>query len=157
ACGFRCIDYPDGLPLRTREGEAFLRINGIQIQGDEIVDMGPELPQLRALQVGCLRLYPQAEGMREVVEHFDLARRSEHPPPRIGAVNGNWHGRQGRPGLPAGWALRGESAPPGCRAGPGPPRAIVAPAGPANWWPGRYRPTARPGPGAAPRPCARGP
>lgn len=102
ACGFRCIDYPDGLPLRTREGEAFLRINGIQIQGDEIVDMGPELPQLRALQIGCLRLYPQAEGMREVVEHFDLARRSEHPPPRIGAVNGYWHGLPGKPGLPAG-------------------------------------------------------
>jgi len=94
-CGFRCIDYPDGLPLATREGRPFLRINGIQIQGEEITDLGPELPTLRALGVDVLRLYPQAEGMDEIVAHFDLARRSITPPPRIGARNGYWHGTAG--------------------------------------------------------------
>jgi collagenase-like PrtC family protease len=102
ACGFRCIEHPDGLPLATREGEAFLRINGIQVQGEEVTDLGPELPALRALGVDLLRLYPQAEGMREVIEHFDLARRSPLPPPRRGAVNGYWHGQPGKPGLPPG-------------------------------------------------------
>lgn len=101
ACGFRCIEYPDGLPLATREGEPFLRINGIQVQGEEVTDLGPELDSLRALGVGLLRLYPQAEGMREVVEHFDLARHSALPPPRRGAINGYWHGWPGKPGLPA--------------------------------------------------------
>jgi len=94
-CGFRCIDYPDGMPLATREGRPFLRINGIQIQGEDITDLGPELPQLRELGVDVLRLYPQAEGMAEVVAHFDLARRSPQPPPRIGARNGYWHGEPG--------------------------------------------------------------
>ncbi|HUH89862.1 MAG TPA: U32 family peptidase [Lysobacter sp.] len=94
-CGFRCIDYPDGMPLATREGNAFLRINGIQIQGEETVDLGPELPLLRALGVDLLRIYPQAEGGREVVEHFDLARQSMTPPPRLGARNGFWHGEPG--------------------------------------------------------------
>src|SRR3546814_10004462 len=47
ACGFRCIDYPDGMPLATREGRPFLRINGISVQGEEITDLGPELPELR--------------------------------------------------------------------------------------------------------------
>lgn len=102
ACGFRCIEHPDGLPLATREGEPFLHINGIQIQGSEITDLGPELAELHALGVGLLRLYPQAEGMREVVDHFDLARKSTVPPPRLGAVNGYWHGQPGKPGLPAG-------------------------------------------------------
>lgn len=102
ACGFRCIEHPDGLPLATREGEPFLHINGIQIQGSEITDLGPELAELRALGVGLLRLYPQAEGMREVVDRFDLARKSTVPPPRLGAVNGYWHGQPGKPGLPAG-------------------------------------------------------
>lgn len=102
ACGFRCIEHPDGLPLATREGEAFLRINGIQIQGEEVTDLGPELPALRTLGVGLLRLYPQIEGMREVVDHFDLARLSPTPPPRRGAVNGYWHGQPGKPGLPPG-------------------------------------------------------
>jgi collagenase-like PrtC family protease len=101
-CGFRCIDYPDGLPLATREGKPFLRINGIQIQGEEITDLGPELPVLRELGIGVLRLYPQAEGMAEVVAHFDLARRSPTPPPHIGARNGYWHGEPGM--RPAGGA-----------------------------------------------------
>lgn len=94
-CGFRCIDYPDGMPLATREGRPFLRINGIQIQGEEITDLGPELPQLRELGVDVLRLYPQAEGMAEVVAHYHLARRSPVAPPRIGARNGYWHGEPG--------------------------------------------------------------
>jgi len=94
-CGFRCIDYPDGMPLATREGRPFLRINGIQIQGEEITDLGPELPQLRELGVDILRLYPQAEGMAEMVAHYHLARRSPVAPPRIGARNGYWHGEPG--------------------------------------------------------------
>lgn len=102
ACGFRCIEHPDGLPLATREGEPFLRINGIQVQGEETTDLGPELPALRALGIDVLRLYPQARDMASVVEHFDLARRSPLPPPRRGAVNGYWHGQPGKPGLPAG-------------------------------------------------------
>ncbi len=94
-CDFRCIEYPDGMPLVTREGRSFLRINGIQIQGEEITDLGPELPVLRELGVDILRLYPQAEGMAEMVAHYHLARRSPVAPPRIGARNGYWHGEPG--------------------------------------------------------------
>lgn len=94
-CGFRCIEHPDGLPLATREGRSFLRINGIQIQGEEITDLGPELPELRALGVDVLRIYPQAQDDRAIVEHFDQARRHAGPPPRRGARNGYWHGEPG--------------------------------------------------------------
>ena len=94
-CGFRCIDYPDGMPLATRDGRPFLRINGISVQGEELTDLGPELPELRALGVDILRLYPQAEGMAEVVRHFDQARAGEHAAPAIGRRNGYWHGEPG--------------------------------------------------------------
>jgi collagenase-like PrtC family protease len=94
-CGFRCIDYPDGMPLATREGRPFLRINGISVQGEETTDLGPELPELRALGVDILRLYPQAEGMEAVVRHFDEARAGMAIPPRIGQRNGYWHGEPG--------------------------------------------------------------
>lgn len=94
-CGFRCIDYPDGMPLATREGRPFLRINGISVQGEEITDLGPELPELRALGVDILRLYPQAEGMEAVVRHFDAARGAQGAPARIGERNGYWHGEPG--------------------------------------------------------------
>lgn len=94
-CGFRCIDYADGLPLATREGRPFLRINGIQVQGEEITDIGPELERVRELGIEVLRLYPQHDGMASIVAHFDLARRSPVPPPAIGHRNGYWHGEAG--------------------------------------------------------------
>lgn len=94
-CGFRCIDYPDGMPLATREGRPFLRINGINVQGEEITDLGPELPELRTLGVDILRLYPQAEGMEAIVQHFDAARHNDAPPTRIGERNGYWYGEAG--------------------------------------------------------------
>jgi len=94
-CGFRCIDYPDGMPLATREGRPFLRINGISVQGEEVTDLGPELPELHALGVDILRLYPQAEGMEAVVRHFDVARGHDTAPARLGERNGYWHGEAG--------------------------------------------------------------
>lgn len=97
-CGFRCIEHPDGLALQTREGQPFLRINGIQVQSGDITDLGPELPVLRELGVNVLRLYPQPEGMAEVVDHFHLAAGSANAPPRIAARNGYWYGE---PGMPA--------------------------------------------------------
>ena len=94
-CEFRCIEYPDGMPLATREGKPFLRINGIQIQGEEVTDLGPEIPVLRELGVDVLRLYPRAHGMADTVAHFDLARRSQQAPPRVASRNGYWHGEPG--------------------------------------------------------------
>jgi collagenase-like PrtC family protease len=97
-CGFRCRDYPDGLPLATREGEAFLRINGIQIQGEQICDLGPEIPSLQALGTSVLRLAPQAEGMDAVVGRFHEALVRGHAAARDGAINGYWTGAAGRAG-----------------------------------------------------------
>jgi Collagenase and related proteases len=94
-CGFRCIDYPDGLPLATRDGRALLRINGIQVQGEEITDLAPEMPALRALGVDLLRIQPQAEGMDEVLQHFLRALESPTPVPHFGHRNGYWHGEPG--------------------------------------------------------------
>ena len=94
-CGFRCIDYPDALPLATREGRPFLRINGIQVLGEELTDLGPELPALRALGVDILRLYPQAEGMADLVRHFDQARAGDAAAAPLGQRNGYWHGEPG--------------------------------------------------------------
>ncbi|MDA3914803.1 U32 family peptidase [Oleiagrimonas sp.] len=100
-CGFRCIEYPEAMPLATREGKPFLRINGIQVLGEAVTDLGPELPALRTLGVNLLRLYPQAAGMAEVVDHFDAARQSIQAPARIGTRNGYWHGEAGMHAAPA--------------------------------------------------------
>ncbi|WP_399682864.1 U32 family peptidase [Xenophilus sp.] len=94
-CGFRCIEHPDGLPLATREGEPLLRINGIQIMGEHILDLAPELPTLRALGVRLLRIQPQAEGMDDVLHHFQRALASPTPVPYLAHRSGYWHGQAG--------------------------------------------------------------
>lgn len=108
-CGFRCIDYPDAMPLATRDGAPFLRINGIQILGEEITDLGPELPALRELGVDILRIHPQAEATDQVVAHFDLARRSPTAPPALGFRNGYWHGEPGMRANPSNLDQSGSS------------------------------------------------
>ncbi|WP_024867526.1 U32 family peptidase [Pseudoxanthomonas suwonensis] len=100
-CGFRCIEHPDGLPLATREGEPFMTINGIQVQGAEIVDMAPECAELAASGVEVLRLAPQAGDMDEVVAHFRAAIGAQEPVERRGAANGYWRGGPGKAALPA--------------------------------------------------------
>lgn len=95
ACGFRCIGYPDGLPMRTRDGKPFLTINGIQLQTPGYCDLSCEIAELRAAGVNFLRLYPQAEGMEEVIAHFRVALESDAVSPRIGDKNRYWDGSDG--------------------------------------------------------------
>lgn len=94
-CGFRCIDYPDGLPLASRDGTPFLTVNGIQVQTGGHCDLAPELEQLRDAGIGLLRLYPQSEGMGEIVARFRHALEQGVAPTRIGTENGYWHGAAG--------------------------------------------------------------
>lgn len=94
-CGFRCIEYPDGLPLASRDGTPFLTINGIQVQTGGHCDLGPDLDDLRDAGIGLLRLYPQAEGMAGMVARFRRALDSGFAPARLGTENGYWHGAAG--------------------------------------------------------------
>lgn len=98
-CGFRCIEHPDGLPLATREGEPFLTINGIQVQGTEVVDLAPQRDELAACGVDVLRISPQANGMEDVVARFRRALDAPESPARLGARNGYWDGLPGKASL----------------------------------------------------------
>ncbi|MGA9032382.1 MAG: U32 family peptidase [Sulfuricaulis sp.] len=104
-CGFRCADYPDGMPLRTREGQSFLSLNGIQVQSGETYNLVNEIDDLRALGVDVLRLAPQAQGMFEIVDAFrsvmDGHRESSaaaailEPYQVYGSCDGYWYGAPG--------------------------------------------------------------
>jgi O2-independent ubiquinone biosynthesis protein UbiV len=94
-CGFRCMDHPDGLSLATRDGGRFLRINGVQVLGDEVCDLAPEIDGLRDSGIEVLRIYPQAVAMAMVVQRFRDALDSGIAPPRLGDSSGYWHGGAG--------------------------------------------------------------
>lgn len=111
ACEFRCIDHADGLALRTREGQPFLSLNGIQTQSAQVLDLLAELRSLRTMGVAVARISPQSVGTREVIgavrdvldDRLEAAEAIAHlhPDPSAAPCNGFWHGRPGLEYLPA--------------------------------------------------------
>lgn len=103
-CELACIADPDGRLVRTREGESFLALNGIQTQSALTQDLAPWLDELRGAGVEVLRLSPQSQGMAEVVGSFDLLRRDAAAPATlealaalapVGTCSGYWRGAAG--------------------------------------------------------------
>jgi collagenase-like PrtC family protease len=95
-CSFRCIEHPDGLPLATRDGDPLLTVNGIQVQTSGRCDLGPELDNVRTSGIELVRLYPQAQGMEDIVRRFRAAIDGGYSPTRVGEENGYWHGTAGK-------------------------------------------------------------
>ncbi|MDP1610099.1 MAG: U32 family peptidase [Sulfuritalea sp.] len=99
-CQFKCLDHPDGMLVSTREGQAFLTLNGIQTMSAQTFSLLPQMPELIARGVDAVRISPQAEHTFEIVEAFDRARRGEPAADDenwapAGLVNGFWFGRAG--------------------------------------------------------------
>jgi O2-independent ubiquinone biosynthesis protein UbiV len=104
-CAFKCIDDPDGLLLRTREGEPFLVINGTQTQSARVHSLLHEYDELQSAGVDVLRLSPLSASMPAVIHLFDMVRRGDIAPAAANEslrgllpaldCNGYWFGRPG--------------------------------------------------------------
>lgn len=100
-CGFRCLEHPDGLALRSRESQELFRLNGTSTLSGSRYDLLRELPDMERMGVSTVRLSPEYQGIDEVVHRFDQVRRGEAPatdplqlveaPP----CNGYWYGKPG--------------------------------------------------------------
>ncbi|MBZ0145908.1 MAG: U32 family peptidase [Rhodocyclaceae bacterium] len=69
-CQFKCMDFPDGLLIRTREQEEFLALNGIQTQSSKVYNLIGEVDALRELGVDILRISPQSQHTPELIDIF---------------------------------------------------------------------------------------
>ncbi len=58
-CQFRCLDHSYGLTLKTREGQPFLALNGIQTQSSSIYNLVTELESMKQAGVDVVRVSPQ--------------------------------------------------------------------------------------------------
>lgn len=104
-CDFRCADYPEGMPLQTREGQSFLNLNGIQVQSGETCNLVHEIGEMQALGVDVLRLAPQVQGTFEIIDAFrrvmdghlepSVAAGILAPHQTAGFCDGYWHGAPG--------------------------------------------------------------
>ena len=99
-CQFRCLDHPDGITLSTREGQAFLTINGIQTMSAQSYNLLAEVGKLHALGIDILRISPQKQNTADIVAAFAAARKGEPAVAQAswndqGLVNGYWYGEAG--------------------------------------------------------------
>ena len=104
-CRFSCLEHPDGLLLKTREGAPFLVLNGTQTQSAGVHCLIGELDQLAQSGVDVIRINPQATGTPELLAIYDQARRGLLGPDAArqrlahllpGApCNGYWYGLPG--------------------------------------------------------------
>lgn len=103
-CEFRCLGISDGLTLRTREGEAFLTLNGVQTQSARVHNLLADLPAVHG-HAEVLRISPQGKHTREIVDLFRAALDGRQSPRATfdaslalmpdAPCNGFWHGKPG--------------------------------------------------------------
>jgi len=101
-CELRCLDYPDGLMLATREEQSFLILNGIQTQSALTHNLVHELLHPG---VDIFRISPQGSSTDRVIELFHgcLNGTMDVTEAAIelegyamsGSTNGYWHGQAG--------------------------------------------------------------
>ena len=78
-CQFKCLEYPDGLMLKTQEKQEFLVLNGIQTQSALTHQVLEQLDELKALKVDVLRISPQHQGTMRIIEIFDAVLKGTDP------------------------------------------------------------------------------
>ena len=100
-CQFKCLDHAEGLTLKTREGQAFLNINGIQTLSAQSYNLLHEIPEMLTMGIDIIRISPQKQHFNEIVAAFDHARHGQVPCANMqhwdtcGLVDGYWFGDAG--------------------------------------------------------------
>ncbi len=100
-CQFKCLDHAEGLTLKTREGQDFLCINGIQTMSAQTYDLLHEVPDMLRMGIDAIRISPQKQHLNAIVAAFDAARKGQ--PVQVdsrdwsssGRVDGYWFGDAG--------------------------------------------------------------
>ena len=104
-CQFKCLEFPDGLLIRTREGEEFLTLNGIQTQSSKVYNLIGEVDAMRDMGVEALRISPQSQHTPALLDIFrrridgtlaaEAARNEMAALGLAETCNGFWHGKAG--------------------------------------------------------------
>jgi collagenase-like PrtC family protease len=100
-CQFKCLDHAEGLTLKTREGQDFLTINGIQTMSAQSYNLLHEIPEMLRMGIDIARISPQKDHINAIIAAFDAARHGTpleidcQPWNASGLVDGYWFGDAG--------------------------------------------------------------
>ncbi|WP_435105063.1 U32 family peptidase [Arhodomonas sp. AD133] len=104
-CGLRCLDYPEGIPVHTREGEHLFTINGIQTQSGRVCNLLPQWRDLQRCGADVLRVSPRPQGTQALLAALDRTMRGDDDAlaavneAEVETCNGYWHGDAGMAAL----------------------------------------------------------
>lgn len=105
-CQFVCEEDPDGMELKTLDGQPFLAVNGIQTLSYTCLNLAHELKQLREMGIGAFRLSSHSGDMVETARIFRALADGDIEPeeatarlgkigPQVPFANGFFHKREG--------------------------------------------------------------
>jgi collagenase-like PrtC family protease len=94
-CQFCCLNYPEGIPLLSQEGQPLFTINGIQTMSAEVNNLLADYPAIVNSGVDILRLSPRHDGMTDVIAAYADVCKGAQAPLAVSGCNGYWHGRPG--------------------------------------------------------------
>lgn len=97
-CAFSCIQYPEGITVRSQESEELFNINGIQTQSAHVHNLIGQIPRMKEMGVDILRLSPMSEGTAEVIKKYRDVLDGESAEIFLSDTecNGYWFGRPGK-------------------------------------------------------------
>ena len=69
-CQYHCKQHPDGMPLKTIEGEPTFTINGTSVLSALTYTLVELIEDLKAIGVNAIRISPQYQNTKQVVDIF---------------------------------------------------------------------------------------
>ena len=98
-CDLKCLEYPDGLQVKSQEEQSLFTLNGIQTMSGQRNDLLDAMPEMQSMGVDIVRLSPQAMQMPEVIQAYHNALKGKEGITagyaRDENCNGYWYGEPG--------------------------------------------------------------
>jgi collagenase-like PrtC family protease len=97
-CDLKCIDYPDGLQVKSQEDQSLFILNGIQTLSGLRYDLYNELQEMKAMGVDIIRISPRSRHTEEIINaYYKKMNQIENDSAYLIAenCNGYWHGEPG--------------------------------------------------------------
>lgn len=97
-CQFKCLEFPEGIPLYSQEDQSLFQINGIQTQSHQTCNLLPEWETMQRIGVDIMRVsISSIEDLRIIKRLRDLISNENKniPLQALEQCNGYWHGETG--------------------------------------------------------------
>jgi len=96
-CKFSCIDYPEGILVKSQEQQKLFNLNGTQTQSSDIYNLLAQKDEMKAMGVDMLRVSPVVEGTEQIIERFkSVGVSNENSIPLSDEFcNGYWYAKPG--------------------------------------------------------------